>query len=100
MEEDLNNGSNKPSKEEVLKQVINEVSAAVLSGQNSRMGFTLFNDASRQWNDKRCQMPVLPKTGEADKKISYEVSLINYYKLSDKAAFLKKMAQMYTFMIV
>ena len=95
MEEDLNNGSNKPSKEEVLKQVINEVSAAVLSGQNSRMGFTLFNDASRHWNDKRCQMPFLPKTGEADKKISYEVSLINYYKLSDKAAFLKKMAQKY-----
>ena len=73
MSQDLNNGNSKPSKAEVLKQVVDEVSTVILTGAKAgynRMGFALFNSGSRQWNDKHCQIPILPKTGEAEKKIS------------------------------
>ena len=87
MNEDLNNGNSKPSKAEVLKQVVDEVSTVILAGAKAgynRMGFTLFNAGSRQWNDKHCQIPILPKTGEAEKIISYEVPLLEWSENPNK----------------
>lgn len=95
MSEDLNNGKGKPSKAEVLKQVVDEVSTVILTGAKAgynRMGFTLFNAGSRQWNDKHCQIPILPKTGEAEKKISYEVPLLEWSESPNKE-FVKTMAK-------
>ena len=95
MNEDLNNGNSKPSKAEVLKQVVDEVSTVILAGAKAgynRMGFTLFNAGSRQWNDKHCQIPILPKTGEAEKIISYEVPLLEWSENPNKE-FVKAMAK-------
>ena len=95
MNQDLNNGSGKPTKIEVLKQVVNEVTSNILTKDSvNRVGFSLFNFGARQWNDKHCQIPILPKTGEAEKKVSYEVRLPNYDKLP-RDEFIKAITQKY-----
>lgn len=82
MDEDLNNGKGTPSKIKVLREVVDEVSSNILTGGETgynRVGFTTFSAASRQLNDKHCQMPFLAKIGEAEKKISYEVILYSHH---------------------
>ena len=96
MNQDLNNGSGKPTKIEVLKQVVNEVTSNILTQDSvNRVGFSLFTAGARQWKDKHCQIPILPKTGEAEKKVSYEVRIYNYYNNSPRDEFIKAITQKY-----
>ena len=84
MEQDLNN-NNQPlppgvqSKIEVLREVVDEVTQVLLDTGNgaSRVGFTIFSAASRQLNDKRCQMPFLSTKEKAQENITHDVYFLN-----------------------
>lgn len=101
MEQDLNN-NNQPlppgvqSKIEVLREVVDEVTQVLLDTGNgaSRVGFTIFSAASRQLNDKRCQMPFLSTKEKAQEIITHDVYFLNYYA-QEKDDFLKAMSKKY-----
>lgn len=101
MDQDLNN-NNAPlppgvqSKIQVLREVVDEVTQALLDNNNSasRVGFTLFNAAARQLNDKRCQMPILSTKEKSQEVITHDVYFNNYYA-KEKNDFLKDASKRY-----
>jgi tadG len=101
MDQDLNN-NNAPlppgvqSKIQVLREVVDEVTQTLLDNGNSasRVGFTLFNAAARQLNDKRCQMPILSTNEKSQEVITHDVYFNNYYA-KEKNDFLKDASKRY-----